>query len=105
MLTQQEENPFGMLFRTIDALHKERLLKIGVRHSVPAAVRHAYTAREMGCCPRKPDRPWHRCLQGALAFIRMHSRMAERLGTPDAIDLLTELDSWYQELLDVQEMS
>jgi hypothetical protein len=101
MMPPEENSLFQAVIRNLDTNHRERLLHVAVQHSVPVAVQHVYSAKDMG----HSARPWYRCLQGTLAFIRMHSTMAERLGTPYAIDLLPELNQWYQQLLDLQEMS
>lgn len=71
-----EENLKEAIRKAVETLSREDLFWRGVRGSVPMAVRHTYEAREMGRCPRNPKKPWHRCLQGTLAFIRMHSTMA-----------------------------
>ena len=89
---------------TLETRAREDMLRRGVHGSVPVAVRHAYEAWRLGHCPRRQEQPWYRCLNGAMALIRMYGRMADRLGTSGSFECPEALDGWYEELLDLQEM-
>ena len=103
------EGPGGlfesMLLSALETHWRERFLHDGVRISVPTAVHHAYEARRLGHCPRRPELPWWRCLGGAMALIRMYRRMAEQLRTYGSSECLEALDSWYEKSLDLQELN